>query len=80
MTDSVLMNFYIPRHLKSRLEDVCDHRHLSRTSFILTTLEPVIEHWEQKIRSGRQPTDRHQQLPENDLPSFYSSHEVADDW
>ena len=39
MTDAVLMNFYIPRRLKTRLEEICDLRHLSRTSFILTTLE-----------------------------------------
>lgn len=78
MTDAVLMNFYIPRRLKTRLEEICDLRHLSRTSFILTTLEPEIEKWEGKIRK-REAMFVH----EADLPRFYSSYEneeVSGDW
>lgn len=76
MSNSVLMNFYIPKNLKNRLEDVCESRHLSRTSFILTTLEPEIERWEGKLT--RQGT-----RVEPDLPKFFSSYEdeeTSSDW
>ena len=75
MSNSVLVNFYIPRSLKHRLEDVCDYRHLTRTSFILTSLEPMIEHWERKIRSHDIPTKSEDHRSEFDPPKFFSSNE-----
>lgn len=83
MTESVLVNFYIPRSLKNRLKEVCDYRHLSRTSFILTTLEPMIEQWEQKIQTIQNNRTRPQPRSHEsgyDLPTFFSSNEVGHDF
>lgn len=78
MSDTVLMNFYIPKRLKTRLEEICDLRHLSRTSFILTTLEPEIEKWEGKLTT-QPPRFRDHKEP----PVFFSSFDderMSDDW
>lgn len=77
MPETVLMNFYIPRRLKDRLEEICDCRHLSKTAFILTTIEPAIEAWERKLTLSAR------QVSGDDPPSFFVSGaavESSRDW
>lgn len=80
MPNSILMNFYIPRHLKERMEYVCAHRHLTRTSFILTAIEPVIEDWERKMNDQSDGLNQLSQSYEDPPTFFYTDHGETNDW
>ena len=81
MSDTVLMNFHIPRHLKSRFDRMCDFRNLTRTHVILTSIEPVIENWETKYQNRPRPTLQSEMDVLDDGPiGFVTSNEVFRDF
>ncbi len=71
MTETVLINFLCPRHLKNRLDHYCDYRHLSKTSVILNTLETHLRNEERILNENPKNSFENHNHPVN--PIFPSS-------
>ena len=50
-TDTVLMNFRIPIHLKDAFDQVCKFNHQSKTSVLLMLIRDFVEEQSEKIGS-----------------------------
>jgi len=46
MSNRILINLLIPDHINDRMKSVCDDLGLTRTAFILTSIEPRIRRHE----------------------------------
>ena len=78
MSDKILMNFYIPKHMKHELNEVCDERGLTQTGFILTSIEPRIREWkDMRYRQEMSGTRYHENLPDF---CTTTEMEVSGDW
>ena len=63
MSDRILINLLIPEHINDRMKSVCDDLGLTRTAFILTSIEPRIRFHEN--RQYGDPVNNYLKLIEN---------------
>ena len=67
MSNRILINLLIPDHINDRMKSVCDDLGLTRTAFILTSIEPRIRRHE-SLHYG-DPVNKYLKLIEN-MDSF----------
>ena len=72
MSDRTLINLLVPDQINDQMKSVCTDLGLTRTAFILTSIEPRIRLHESRQMHRESPGVRHSHT----LPDFFSSNDV----